>query len=297
MTGLAIIFGFIVITLEYFRERSERKHPHSPPTGKILRQSSYWLNVCKKILLELSDIQLLTGLGMQATVLFLHCTIVIYYFWIAINLAYLSTITHLLTMVALKNYFIEHRLSSIPRLVLIIFNIGLFCYGAFILEGLRYGNLNHPSDGTQRLACYYQGNRPSLKNSSFAGHWFTIIVIVIIIHATVLWHMFKGVEREHKVRNGWRRCLSQLPILLVVVYIVFAFVFTVPMLKYTEAMGSPNKVPISIDDTSEKEWGFGQILPVLLLALPALAGWETAFGTSFALMLFTSNANYHHRSI
>src|SRR6266480_2948610 len=172
MTGLAIIFGFIVITLEYFRERSERKHPHSPPTGKILRQSSYWLNVCKKILLELSDIQLLTGLGMQATVLFLHCTIVIYYFWIAINLAYLSTITHLLTMVALKNYFIEHRLSSIPRLVLIIFNIGLFCYGAFILEGLRYGNLNHPSDGTQRLACYYQGNRPSLKNSSFAGHWF-----------------------------------------------------------------------------------------------------------------------------
>jgi magnesium-transporting ATPase (P-type) len=233
---------------------------------------------------------------MQFTVLLLHCKITIYHFWIAINLAYLSTITHLLTMVALKSYFIEHRLSSVPRLILIGFNVGLFCYGAFVLDGLSYGALNHPSDATQLLACYYQGNRPSLNNSSFAGHWFTIILIVIIIHATVLWYMFNGVERTHKARSRCRRCLSRLPILLVVFYIVFAFVWTMavfPILKYTEAIGSPSNADITMDDScgSEKEWGFGQILPILLLALPALAGWETAFGTKFALICRTNNAN------
>lgn len=287
MSSLAVIFGAIVVILEYCCDRSERKHPQSSSTGKILRRPSYWLNVSKQILLGLSDTQLLTGIGIQLVVLFLHCSIVIYHYWIAINLAYLSTITHLLTVVALKSHFIKHWLSSIPRLVLIVFNIGLFCYAAFILDGLNYATLNHPSNLTQLLACYYQGNRPSLKNSSFAGHWFTIIAIVIVIHAIVLWHLYKGTGKEHKARNMCRRCLSRLPILLVVIYIIFGLALTVPVLTYTEAMGSPKKVNITIDDTpaSEKEWGFGQILPVLLLALPVFGGWETAVGTPFALML------------
>jgi hypothetical protein len=29
---------------------------------------------------------------------------------------------------------------------------------------------------------------------------------------------------------------------------------------------------------SEREWGFGQFLPVLLLALPLFAGWESFWG-------------------
>ena len=278
MTSLAVIFGFMVITLECCHKRSERKHAHSFSTRRTSRNTSYWLKVCKKILLGLSDTQLLTGLGMQFSVLLLHCTIEIYYFWIAINLTYLSTVTHLLTMVALKRYFTEHLLSSIPRLVLIVFNIGLFCYEAFVLFGLGY--IDAQLDRTQRLACYYQSNRPSLKNSSFTGRWFTVIAVVLVIHAIVLWYIIKDVGRERKAQNKWKNCVLRVPIVLVVFYIVFAFIHSVRVLRDTEAMGSPNNLNITIDNTggNEKDWTFGQILPVLLLALPVLTGWEMIFG-------------------
>jgi hypothetical protein len=68
-----------------------------------------------------------------------------------------------------------------------------------------------------------------------------------------------------------------------VFYIIFAFISAVPVLRETEAMGKP---PITIDNTSanEKEWTFGQILPVLLLAVPTLAGLETICGKLFDLI-------------
>jgi hypothetical protein len=277
MTSFSLIFGFLVITLEYYHE----KHPHSHSTGRTLRHCSYWLKVCKKILLGLSDTLLLTGLAMQISVFLLHCTLSIYYFWIAVNLAYLSTIAHLLTMVALKSYFIEHWVRSIPRLVFLILNIGLFCYEVFVLYGLDY--LKPSTDKTQKLACYYQHNRPSLKNSTFSAYWFTIIACVIFKHVIIFWHIFKDIWRGRKARSMYEIWLSQLPIVLVVFYISFAFISAVPVLRETEAMGTP---PITIDNTSvnEKDWTFGQLLPVLLLAAPALAGWETICGKLFDLI-------------
>jgi hypothetical protein len=43
------------------------------------------------------------------------------------------------------------------------------------------------------------------------------------------------------------------------------------MLSNTQALGDPS---VNIRG-SENEWGFGQFLPVLLLALPIFAGWES----------------------
>lgn len=43
------------------------------------------------------------------------------------------------------------------------------------------------------------------------------------------------------------------------------------MLSDTQALGKPS---VRIEG-SENEWGFGQFLPVLLLALPVFAGWES----------------------
>jgi hypothetical protein len=38
-----------------------------------------------------------------------------------------------------------------------------------------------------------------------------------------------------------------------------------------------------LSDDSETEWGFGQLLPVMLLLLPALTTWEVFHGTSLIL--------------
>jgi hypothetical protein len=43
------------------------------------------------------------------------------------------------------------------------------------------------------------------------------------------------------------------------------------MLSNTQALGNPS---VRMNG-SENEWGFGQFLPVLLLALPVFAGWES----------------------
>lgn len=259
--------------LDWWLERTERKHPQrlEGASGKhILKELPYWLSVSKKVLLGLSDTQLLTGIGMQFTALIDHCTLSIYHFIIAVSLALMSTITHLMTMVALRNYFLEHRLSSIPRIVLIIFNIGLFCYEAFVADGLSFND--NVGDASQSLACYYQGNRPSLKNSSFRGQWITIMVLIIAVHAALLYNVFQAGKR---VKRWWKRWLLRVPVILAWAYCIFALVEnSLGILPNTQALGTASVV-ISGSETS---WDFGQLLPVLLLAIPLLAGWEAACG-------------------
>jgi hypothetical protein len=53
-------------------------------------------------------------------------------------------------------------------------------------------------------------------------------------------------------------------------YAVYGVYMAGDGLSHTQALGTPN---VRIEG-SETEWGFGQLLPVLLLALPLLAGWE-----------------------
>lgn len=259
--------------LDFWLEKTERKHPEKLEgvRGKAtLRQLSYWLTVAKKALLGLSDTQLLTGIGMQFTALIDHCTLSIYHFLIAVSLALMSTITHLMTMVALRQYFTEHPLSSIPRIVLIVFNVGLFCYEAFVADGLGFNN--NVGDISQSLACYYQGNRPSLKNGSFRYQWITIMVLIIAIHATMLYNVFQTGKRMNR---WWKRWLLRIPVALAWIYCIFALVVnSINVFPYTQALGTAS-VNIS---GSENSWDFGQLLPVLLLAIPLLAGWEAACG-------------------
>lgn len=261
------------MALDWFLERTERKHPErlESAAGKATtKQVSYWLSVAKKILLGLSDTQLLTGIGMQFTTLIDHCTLSIYHFLIAVNLAYMSTITHLMTMAALRNYFLEHRLSSIPRVVLIVFNVGLFCYEAFVGDALGFSN--NVGDASQSLACYYKGNRPSLKISGFRGSWIPIVVLVIAIHVTLLYNVFQARKKDRR-KKWWQRWLLRLPIVFAWAYMIYALVvLSLSVLPYTQAMGTPTVVLSG----SEQNWDFGQLLPVLLLAIPLLAGWEAA---------------------
>jgi hypothetical protein len=54
-------------------------------------------------------------------------------------------------------------------------------------------------------------------------------------------------------------------------YSIFGIWMAGDGLKHTQALGTPN-VDLKGD---ESEWNFGQFLPVLLLALPIFAGWES----------------------
>lgn len=288
--SLAVLVSLVVMFLAVLKlwfARVKRKHPNRVGTNRTLRKTSYWFAVFKKILLGLSDIQLLTGLGMQAAIWIDHCSIFIYHFAIAVSLAYMSTITHLMTMVALRSYFLEHKLSTIPRILLIMLNVGLFCYEYFVAAGLA--DVVEPNDGLGgnfQLACYYKLPRPSLKNSLFRGDWVSTIVLAIGVHLIVLWQVLTpfSSRRNDKPRPWWRKWLPPAAMIIATclawTYMIMGFVTTSSIFSITQALGNPASLGIVIDtsDGSETDWTFGQLLPMFLLALPLLGGWELACG-------------------
>jgi predicted lipoprotein len=77
--------------------------------GKYWRSTAFWAQVLSKNLLAFSDTQLVTGLAIQFTALVKHCDMTIYHFRIVTELAFLTTITHLLTVIALRNYFVKNK--------------------------------------------------------------------------------------------------------------------------------------------------------------------------------------------
>ena len=260
-TDLACILALIVIFLEWWLDRRERKHleqllVESTATSPF-KSLTYWSSVTKKVLLGLSNTQLLTGIGIQLTALIDHCTLSIYHYWIAVNLAQLSTITHLMTTVALRHYFLEHARSSIIRVALILFNIALYLYQAFVADSLQYSN--NVGDISQSLACYYQGNRPSYtKDKDLHVYWTTTLVLMTVLHAALLYTVFQASKKNaHKV--WWKKWLLRLPVIIAFAYMVFAIVVIgADVLPNTQAIGTP----LVVIDGSQKEWDFGQILPV-----------------------------------
>jgi len=225
------------------------------------------------VLLGLSDTQLLTGIGIQLTALIDHCTLSIYHYWVAVNLAQMSTITHLMTMVALRQYFLDHARSSIIRVALILFNIALYLYQAYVADSPQYSN--NVGDISQSLACYYQGNRPSYTKDKYLHvYWTTTLTLMIVLHAALLYTVFQARKKTHN-KVWWKKWLLRLPVVIAFAYMVFAIaVIGVSVLPNTQALGTSYVVI----DGSEKDWDFGQILPILLLGIPILGGWETAWG-------------------
>lgn len=59
-------------------------------------------------------------------------------------------------------------------------------------------------------------------------------------------------------------------------YMIMGFANGTAILYYTQALGN-RALPFTIDE-SEREWDFGQLLPMFLLALPVLGGLEVACG-------------------
>ncbi len=71
-------------------------------------QSKFWIPVIEKVLLNLSDQQLLTGLAVLIASFVTHCSISVYHFSLAGELAWFSATVHLATLDVLQHH-IKHR--------------------------------------------------------------------------------------------------------------------------------------------------------------------------------------------
>ncbi|KAF2467424.1 uncharacterized protein BDR25DRAFT_234631 [Lindgomyces ingoldianus] len=281
-TCLAFLIAFTVLFLDRYakivnlirKHITQRRNPtnyEDDPLGPYWRSPGFWSRVLSKNLLSFSDTQLLTGLAIQFTAMLQHCKLTIYHFQIVTELAFLTTVTHLLTVVTLRNYFVKYRWINLPRIFSMLGNLALLGYTSFVAYSYDIAGLELSSS----LACFYKGQRPPFK-AAFGGRWAALLVGAIGGHVTVIAAMYflpeTVLQSPARKWKGWKwfgaifRTWFIAPI-----YAVYGFVMAGISLQKTQALGSASVVI----NGSEKEWGFGQFLPILLLALPLFAAWES----------------------
>lgn len=287
---IAFVISFTIIFLDRYdtiatfllRLFTKCRTPYTANSAQTpyWRHPAFWSLVLRKNLLSLSDTQLLTGIAVQFTALLQHCSLSIYHFQIIIELAFLTTVTHLLTVVALRNYFVKNRWINLPRIFFMLANLGILGYTSFVaysydLAGVEYAQ---QLDSSAPLACFFQRPRPKLL-AAFGGKWATLLIGAIGSHATVILAMYVLPEEEKREKGEWswkwfgaliRTCV------VAPIYAVYGIVSAGQVLGRTQALGTPDVQIVSDDNFgNETAWGFGQFLPVLLLGLPLFAGWES----------------------
>jgi hypothetical protein len=276
-TCLAFLIAFTVIFLDryeqlinlYRRYVTKTKEDYEQNyNGPYWRSTAFWSRVLSKNLLAFSDTQLLTGLAIQFTGMLKHCDLTVYHWKIVTELAFLTTVTHLLAVVALRNYFVKNRWINLPRIFFMLANLGLLGYTSYIAYSYELASL----DLSTPLACFFKGERPRLK-AAFGTKWTGLLVGAIGGHVTVILAMYCLKEPDKDGKKAWFYWIGAAFRTWIVapIYGIYGIYMASDGLQYTQALGTPN---VSMNG-SEDQWNFGQFLPVLLLALPIFAGWES----------------------
>lgn len=235
------------------------------------RRPSFWSRVLSTLLIGVNDTQLFTGTAVQIASLKQMCFISIYHYRIANQLAFLSTVTHLLTLVAMRSFFTENPWSNLSRVLIMILNLALLGYTSWIEYALD--NLDQDSR-KDKVACYL-GPRSLPSTSTTRFRWIGLLLVACAAHGSVFWEMYVWPRLKH---SGFGRvaiiCVWLREYVVTPAYAIYGLVVGIRVLRYTQAFGS---APVVITG-DEREWGFGQILAVFLLALTFLPGWETILG-------------------
>ncbi|KAF1841043.1 uncharacterized protein K460DRAFT_197478 [Cucurbitaria berberidis CBS 394.84] len=222
--------------------------------------------ICRKLLQSFSDQQILTGIGIQSVGLAKMKTMVPYHFFIIWLLSSLSTATNLATLLALVNDFKRDWVLRWIRQILMLINMFLgILSGIFILQTVLKN-----MEPRLPIACVWEvESRGSSSNAalSIAG---TIAVIagqgIVFILST--WYL-------HNRSNP--RWLKSVQVVGLATCLAMGIGATVRVVLESQAFGSPPK-SVNLEGPSEGSWSFGQLLPLLLLALPIISTVEIMRG-------------------
>ncbi|KAF2430795.1 hypothetical protein EJ08DRAFT_588420 [Tothia fuscella] len=238
--GLSIILSSIIILYELLRKSGEAK-------------------IFRKLLLSFSDQQILTGIGIQSVGLAKMQSMVPYHFFIIWMLSLLSTATHLATLLALVNDFKRDWILRWLRQFLMFINLVLSCvFGIFVLQAVM-----KDLDQTLPIACVWQ--LPSHKAQSNAA--ISIAGTIAVIAGNVLVFVF-GVWYLHSQTKRWLKIFQVVGLIILFASAAGA---TIRVILLSQAFGTPS---VNLDGTGEREWSFGQLLPILLLLLPLVSAVE-----------------------
>ena len=94
----------------------------------------FWLPVIEKVVLGLSDQQLLTGLAVLIAGFWTHCSISVYHFTLVNDLAWFSATVHLTTLSMLDGFFLENPVLRNWRVTLMV-ALAMLLVASTVMQG------------------------------------------------------------------------------------------------------------------------------------------------------------------
>jgi hypothetical protein len=193
-------------------------------------------------------------------------TMVPYHFFIIWLLSLLSTATNLATLLALVNDFKRDWVLRWIRQLLMLVNMCLgILSGVFILQTVM-----RDMEPRLPIACVWEvESKGSGKNAalSIAG---TIAVIAgqVVTFGFATWYL------HNRSNPKW---LKTVQVVGLVACLAMGIGATTRVVLESQAFGSPPEA-VRLVGPSEGNWSFGQLLPLLLLALPVISTVEIMRG-------------------
>jgi len=222
--------------------------------------------ICRKLLQSFSDQQILTGIGIQSVGLAKMQTMVPYHFFIIWLLSLLSTATNLATLLALVNDFKRDWVLRWIRQILMLVNMFLgILSGIFILQTVLKN-----MEPRLPIACVWEVESRGKSSNAAMSVAGTIAVIAgqVIVFALSTWYL------HARVYPKWMKTVQ---VVCLVALLAMGIGATVRVVMESQAFGSPPE-SVNLQGPSEGNWSFGQLVPLLLLALPVISTVEIMRG-------------------
>jgi hypothetical protein len=179
----------------------------------------------------------------------------VYEWRVVADLGLLGTVTGLLAV----GVGVGGRWGNVPRFLLILGNLGLCGYTSWV--GHSYDVVG--KDLGLSLACVFAEGRK--LDAAQVARWVALMAAAVGTHFSVIMAMFvfdEPREEQRRKKMVWEIGGAVRNWVVLPAYSIYSVYFAAAGLQRTQAFGT-------------RDWDFAQLLPVLLLALPLLAGWES----------------------
>ena len=274
-----------------------------------------WVPVIERLVLSVSDQQLLTGLAVLIAALWTHCTISVYHFAMVNDLAWFSATVHLITLGVLQDYLLQRPVLRNWRVVLMV-SLAVLLTASTVMEGHYEWYDSWPYDAQ----CLFDELVGNINGSP--KHWMLVSIALICINYPLsiiplfkrpaefanLWLETKpkaamGEAVEHlidtyrtcpKSFKGSIKCLT-CKLLILIVWVIRGTHFTLTTFIGSRTIGfvtdiiwfayglwsiiADRNIPSSDMVGDENAMTFGQIMPILLLSSLFLVFREAYDGT------------------
>lgn len=251
------------------------------------------------VILSFSDQQLITGLSILIAVrYFMGCEISAYHYDVVCNLVLMSVVTHLSSLAVISGYFSNFLLGAC-RIVLIIFTLGLA--GVMFAErdnqyfptGVPRSNASDPSSPPQLLApaaCFTTNNVTFVNQIS--GQWNVLegkthisglaeYVVLFIFTISGLVMAITHSYLSSSARKHVHLCLRQWMFVFRIILLLGAIGVAIAACHQFNALQDWMHASPWPADNNEREWNFGQLVPLFLILLAPLQFIEALTGKLF----------------